>query len=269
MTTTTSTTATALIAPASFSGLERNTKVFLIGCGGTGSAVLSQLHKLHKSLMAIGDYGIDVTVFDPKNVTETNVVRQHFWSDADIGFPKASLAVNRFNQFGGMSWTYRIAKYDPSMCGVPDLVITTVDSAKARIAIGEAFSNGVPNKGLWLDLGNNSDAGNCYIGHINSAKEDGLAPSPFELFGSDWAAIDDSKIVEPSCSAREALEKQNLGINDSMAALCNFMVLAPLFIRGSIPIQGFFLDQKQGCTPINYGLNTWLMFGFEPLMAGS
>lgn len=252
-------------ASTRFAGIHKHTSVALIGAGGTGSAMLSQLHKLHKSLMAIGEYGLEVTVFDPKRVTETNVIRQHFWSGADIGHYKASLLVNRFNQFGGTNWLYRNEKYSPSFKDSFDLIITTVDSAKARLEIGEnlkSASSRSTKDCLWLDLGNGASGGNCYLGSQHSIEGVDTPPSPYQIFKNDWESIDDSKISEPSCSAREALEKQNLGVNDAMASMAMFRILAPLMITGEIEIQGFYLDMIKGEMTIPYGETTWAMYGY-------
>ncbi|EJE4724580.1 PRTRC system ThiF family protein [Vibrio parahaemolyticus] len=251
------------LAPMAFQGVGRDTKVILVGAGGTGSAMLTQLHKLDKSLRAIGEYGIDVTVYDPKKVTETNIIRQHFWSESDIGFNKASLLVNRFNQFGGTSWIAMNKLFEVSSANEADLIITTIDSAKARLKIGKELTETYKFKNsLWLDLGNGSRGGNCYIGSAHAKRGSGNPPSPYQLFKDDWESIDDSKISEPSCSAREALEKQNLGVNDAMASMALFRVLAPLMIKGEIDIQGFFLDMVEGEMPIPYGEDTWEIYGY-------
>ncbi|MEZ8733685.1 PRTRC system ThiF family protein [Vibrio sp. 10N.239.312.D08] len=257
---------TKLKAPQGFSGINRHTKVALVGAGGTGSAMAARLLKLHQSLVAVGDYGLEVTVYDPKTVTETNVIRQHFWSESDIGFPKASLLVNRYNQFGGMNWQYVVGKFNVNtLKGLPDLIITTVDSAKARLEIGKhlsTLSSYHVNDKLWLDLGNGSNGGNAYIGSQYAHSGSGDAPSPYQLFKQDWEEIDDSKISEPSCSAREALLKQNLGVNDALASMALFRILAPLMLKGEIEISGFFLDSISGEMTIPFGENSWAIYGY-------
>src|SRR6266567_3896056 len=80
--------------------LQREVRVLVVGCGGTGSAVLGGLPYLHLSMLAQGHpYGLSVTVMDGDNVSPANSVRQPF-SRAEIGLNKAIVLVNRINLFG-------------------------------------------------------------------------------------------------------------------------------------------------------------------------
>mgnify|MGYP000507133194 CR=1 FL=1 len=256
-----------LIAPVSFSGFDQTTKVYLVGAGGTGSAVLGQLFKLHKSLIATGGKGLSVTVFDPKKVTLTNVIRQGFWSESDVGYPKATLAVNRFNQFGGMNWSAINEEYSPSR-DLPDLLITTIDSAKGRLKIGRCLEalkeHAVSKDRLWLDIGNGSKSGNALIGSLTGYNSKTKTPSPYQLLAQQWEEVDDSEISKPSCSAIEALAKQPLGINDAVSSLAQFMLLYPLFKNGKCQHQGFYFDQENFGYPIRHDSDTWAMYGFVP-----
>ena len=78
--------------------------VNLIGAGGTGSQVLTNLARLDVTLRALNHPGLFVTVYDPDIVTEANIGRQLFgWSD--IGLNKAQCLVTRINNFFGNDWT--------------------------------------------------------------------------------------------------------------------------------------------------------------------
>ena len=59
--------------------LERQVRVLVVGCGGTGSAVVAGLPYLHQSLMARGHPGgLHVTVMDGDAISPTNCIRQPF-----------------------------------------------------------------------------------------------------------------------------------------------------------------------------------------------
>src|SRR5271157_5374424 len=69
--------------------LERPIRILVVGCGGTGSAIVSGLPYLHQAMLAFGHPGgLQVTLIDPDTVSEPNCVRQPFCR-TEIGFPKA------------------------------------------------------------------------------------------------------------------------------------------------------------------------------------
>src|SRR5579859_4126746 len=114
--------------------LRRTVKVAVVGCGGTGSAVISGLPHLHQALLAYGHpSGLSVTVMDGDRISETNCVRQPF-SAAEIGLFKSVVLINRLNLFWGLEW-----KAEPEhvtkgheISNQFDLVIGWVDSRAAR-----------------------------------------------------------------------------------------------------------------------------------------
>ena len=62
--------------------------VFVIGAGGTGSQVATNLARMSIALQALGHPGLHLTVFDPDTVTEANIGRQLF-SESELGLNKA------------------------------------------------------------------------------------------------------------------------------------------------------------------------------------
>ena len=79
--------------------LERQVRVLVVGCGGTGSAVIAGLPYLHQSLVAHGHPGgLHVTVLDGDIISPSNCVRQPF-ARSEIGLNKAIVLVNRLNLF--------------------------------------------------------------------------------------------------------------------------------------------------------------------------
>ena len=72
--------------------------VFIIGAGGTGSQVITNLARMDTALQASGHPGLHVTLFDPDTVTQANIGRQLF-SETELGMNKAIAAVTRINRF--------------------------------------------------------------------------------------------------------------------------------------------------------------------------
>ena len=69
--------------------LQREVRVLVVGCGGTGSAIIGGLPYLHLSMLAQGHpYGLRVTAMDGDNISPANSVRQPF-SRSEAGLNKA------------------------------------------------------------------------------------------------------------------------------------------------------------------------------------
>ena len=123
--------------------LQREARVLVVGCGGTGSAILGGLPYLHLSMLAQGHpCGLSVTVMDGDNVSPANSVRQPF-SRAEIGLNKAIVLVNRINLFWGLNWqaipqALTAQTLAPSYAGYAephlrrDIVVGCVDTRAAR-----------------------------------------------------------------------------------------------------------------------------------------
>jgi PRTRC genetic system ThiF family protein len=84
--------------------LRREVRILVVGCGGTGSAVVGGLPYFHQALLAWGHpAGLHVTVMDGDTVSPVNCVRQPF-GKSEIGLNKAIVLVNRINLFWGLDW---------------------------------------------------------------------------------------------------------------------------------------------------------------------
>ena len=229
--------------------LRRTVKVAVVGCGGTGSAVISGLPHLNQALLAYGHpSGLSVTVMDGDRISPTNCVRQPF-SASEIGLFKSVVLVNRLNLFWGLDWEavphHVNASHD--LRNDFDLVIGCVDSRAARAKIHETVSGswcGIP---YWLDIGNNADSGQFVLGQplnrLNKHKVDRLR-AVSELFPEiiDAALDDDS---HPSCSSAEALERQHPFINQTLANH-SLALLSRLFRCEPLSYHGGFLNLASG-----------------------
>ena len=84
--------------------LNREVRVLVVGCGGTGSSIIGGLPYLHQAMLVQGHpYGLHVTVMDGDTVSPFNCVRQPF-SRGEIGLYKGIVMVNRINIFWGLNW---------------------------------------------------------------------------------------------------------------------------------------------------------------------
>lgn len=245
--------------------LERSWNVVVVGAGGTGSAVLPSLARLHHAMLELGHPGgIDCTVFDDDTVSPTNVGRQGFYPN-DVGEYKASLIVNRLNALMGTNWRAETRRFG---AGEPlynvNLVIGCVDTRAARRAIvSAAETSGV----YYLDCGNDTDRGQVVIGQVcnksYAKKTPERLPHVGELFPELIDAKLDAKDETPSCSMAEALRKQSLVINQAIAVQAVNMLWI-MFRSGAVPFSGVFVNVATGRTnPIPLDPAAWARFGYE------
>ncbi|WP_321794804.1 PRTRC system ThiF family protein [Caballeronia sp. J97] len=249
--------------------VERAWRVIVVGAGGTGSAVLPSLARLHHAMLELGhEGGIECTVYDDDRVSPTNVGRQGFYPN-DVGEYKASLLVNRLNMLMGTNWRAETTRFTQSVsCYNVDLVIGCVDTRAARRAIVDATKS---CNLYYLDCGNDTDRGQVVIGQaepagfqkVKKANPERL-PHVGQLFPELVDPSFDAKDETPSCSMSEALRKQSLVINQAIAVQA-FNLLWTMFRTGTIPFSGVFVNLKTGRTnPIPLDPAAWARFGYDP-----
>ena len=232
--------------------------VNLIGAGGTGSRMLTELARISHSLIALGHAGLQVNLFDDDVVTKANQGRQLF-ADAEVGLPKAVALINRNNRFFGTNWKAITEQFStanrkslPSL-GRANLYISCVDTAKARFDIADFLlssenSDFERTKSLyWLDIGNAQNTGQAILSTISEIKQPDS--KLYRTVPSLPMVTDEFKELlqmqkdnnEPSCSLAEALEKQDLFINSTLASM-GASLLWKLFREGMTSHRGFFLN---------------------------
>jgi len=235
--------------------LERQVRVLVVGCGGTGSAVVAGLPYLHQSLIARGHpEGLHVTVLDGDTISPTNCIRLPF-ARSEIGLRKAIVLVNRLNLFWGLKWeavpvhlrsgsvisgSYRGDKLRAH------IVIGCVDTRAARTAIRDAVGNW-STVSYWVDLGNNADSGQFILGEpLNQRNR--RSRLRLRTVAELYPEIVDSNLDndgEPSCSAIEALERQERFVNSTLAQHA-LALLAQLFRHGTMSYHGGFINLATG-----------------------
>tara|TARA_R110001606_G_scaffold4967_1_gene23584 strand:+ start:22018 stop:22809 length:792 start_codon:yes stop_codon:yes gene_type:complete len=244
---------------------NKKTKVVIIGAGGTGSELISQIFKINYTLMELGSAGLDVTLIDDDVVSPTNLGRQSFYH-FDLGLSKAKTLIERFNTFGNLKWKYvvkritpeNIGKYIPNNC----VVFTCVDNPIARVTVGEHLEKRLNSEVLWIDGGNSRADGQVVLGTYEQ-REDlpySRLPSVFDLYAEQLKTQE--YIATESCSHVEAMRSQTLGINNAIA-LQMTQLFWQLVREGEIRAHGALVDLKSftvNALPI--APEIWTMFGF-------
>lgn len=248
---------------------DRTIHVVLVGAGGTGSRMLENLANLHRAMIALGHPGgLQVCVLDDDVVSSSNVGRQAFYP-CDIGSYKAATLVNRTNMSMGVNWEARIERMTTKTSfghGKVDFMIGAVDNRSARLAMLRVLEARQGCLTYWLDLGNRSSDGQFVLGQVShrDRKTDDKARLPHvgELFPELIdSAQDKESDDEPSCSLAEALEKQSLFINPSVACMASSL-LWNLLHKGQIEFHGGFVNLNAGSVmPVPIDPDFWSRFG--------
>lgn len=232
--------------------------VNLIGAGGTGSQVLTCLARLDVTLRALGHPGLFVTLYDPDIVTEANIGRQLF-GYSDLGLNKAACLITRVNNFFGNDWRV-VPKLFPTSSKeierdqLANITITCTDNIKSRLDMAKLLK-AVPQNGYtdystplyWMDFGNSQHSGQVVMGTLPKTIKQPTSnlyktvPSLKTITQYvKYSAVKESD-SGPSCSLAEALEKQDLFINSTLAQLgCN--ILWKMFREGMIEHHGLYLN---------------------------
>ncbi len=268
-------------------GAPHRIGVLLAGAGGTGSQVLNGLARMDQALRGLGRPGLFVVVADPDTVSPANVGRQSF-SPGDVGHLKAAVLVTRVNRYFGLDWEalgVPVGATQPKELawlrrGLLEVVVGCVDTGRARKRIGRALKGWLKDANYWLDFGNSRTTGQVILGTNRKvetlARSVSLAafrdecegreiaaqelPTVLDLF-PDIEAQDDK--AEPSCGMAEALARQDLFMNATLADF-GLSLLWRLVHQGSIEHHGLFLNLEQGLSsPLRIDPETWRRMGWE------
>lgn len=251
--------------------------VALAGAGGNGSQMLSGLARLDAAIRALGHPGLEVFVYDPDVVSEANLGRQLF-APADVGESKAAVLVTRVNAWFGTRWIARPCAYrgkapahadfDDEDEPQPHILITCVDSARARVTIGASSARRRKKPLYWLDVGNRAADGQVVLGipawnEVHAAYTFRL-PTVLELFpdlANRQAEFDANDA--PSCSLAQALERQHLFVNQAVVTPA-LQLLWQIFRFGRTSWCGAFVNLESGrTTPLAIDPLAWQRFGYH------
>lgn len=228
----------------------RLVQIILAGCGGIGAYLAQHIGRIMRVLY--GDQkGVNLTLTDPKNVTEKNLGRQLF-CDAEVGQPKAVALARRYGQAWALNTTAYVGEYSESIL-LPTAELTIlvgcVDNAAARRALADTLAQnperstpGAPPRFWYLDCGNLKDTGQVLIGSACTPEQvrgafvekkkcislpgpslqypNLLIPQPEEL-----------EDAEMSCEEMAAANLQSLNINAAVAVQAADMLTRLLITR--------------------------------------
>lgn len=226
--------------------------VLVIGCGGTGSYVVSQLAKVAVALKELQGTQMQVLVADDDKVEAHNVGRQLF-SESDVGEYKANVMISRVNRFYGLEWRSHTARIDE----LPpfNIVISCVDNVSTRRMIQKTSIKSFNKKAqpyqkllYWMDFGNSRDYGQYVLSTFENIKQPeiegavGQLKNIFQIFKG--IREDES---EPSCSMAESLSQQDLFINLQLAT-AGISLIWKLLKDHSIEYHGQFMNLATGQT---------------------
>lgn len=229
---------------------QHKVTVDLIGLGGTGSKVLTNLARMNEAMEATGHPGIHVRAWDHDIVSEANIGRQLF-SRADLGTNKALVSITRINRFYGFEWEAMPLLYTGQ--DGSNIIITCVDSAAGRIQIWEnirhkELENVHPSNRMvyWLDMGNLEKTGQVILGSLKAVTQPKDIKNCVPWLPTVIDVFPQLKIIKevdqgPSCSLAEAIGRQDLFINSTIAEYgCN--LLWKLFRQGFIRFHGCYVN---------------------------
>ena len=230
--------------------------VFVIGAGGTGSQVITNLARMSMALQALGHPGLHVTVFDPDTVSQANIGRQLF-SETELGLNKAVSLVTRINRFFGYAWTAEpqcFPSRNYSENNTANIIITCTDNIRSRLTLWKFLkkvrkenSSDHSDPIYWMDFGNAQTTGQVLVGNIRSKISQPASSEylPMPRMNVITEEVSYSTIREedsgPSCSLTEALRKQDLFINSTLAHIgCD--LLWRMFKEGKTLYRGAYVN---------------------------
>lgn len=232
-------------------------EVVLIGAGGTGSQLLTCLSRMNQALNELGHPGFSLTLWDDDRVTEANMGRQLF-ADCEVGMYKSVSLINRVNRFFGTTWKANTIRFDTGIdtrknCG--NVFFSCVDNAASRFQIAKTItaiysrnSYSYTRPRYWLDFGNSQYTGQVILSTIDKIKQPNSSKfrtvDSLPLITDEFADLlktADETDDTPSCSLAEALEKQDLFINSTLAQMGSSLFWNMLR-HGLTEYRGFFLN---------------------------
>ena len=183
-----------------------------------------------------------MTLIDGDIVSPSNCARQPF-SQSEVGLSKSVVLASRINLFWGLQWKAIQEKVSEShRVQDADIVISCVDTRRARALIANLVAGNAAVT-YWLDLGNGSDGGQFVLGQPwnrrNPRRAERLRTAS-ELF-PEIADVTRREVETPSCSAVEALERQEPFVNQTLASFA-LGLLARLFRHGELATPGAFVS---------------------------
>jgi len=230
-------------------------RILVVGCGGTGSFVAEGLCRL------LINSDIPLLLIDPDRVEPHNLLRQQFFS-GDVGKFKSQALAERLSRQYGRSIAYSVYPYMEDLVGkdfgggfhtraVQGIIIGCVDNVADRRAIADRFSFG----NWWLDAGNGYSSGQVLLGNARDIEhlERGFNKEKQEVEALPLPSLQlPSLLVPPTipvtdnkdCAEAVTAEEQSPIINQAMAALV--LEFINRLLQGRLTWMGAYLDLEAG-----------------------
>lgn len=218
-------------------GEVRDMHLYLVGAGGTGSALADALARLLFHARQKG-MNLSLTIIDPDTVSEVNLGRQRFCK-AELGYEKSLSLSLRLNAAFGLDIRAIAAPFQPEMVlptgahayhfnnsSTKRLIIGAVDNAEARRLLAQTVTAGHGNV-WWLDAGNAYENGNVYIGNAVERKDISVDKTLCVCNGLPSPALQNPALLQPdlplpdavSCALQTLRDEQALMVNTFIAAI--------------------------------------------------
>lgn len=215
-------------------------RVYLIGCGGTGSFLVPHLCRIANFLHSVGRT-MTIVLVDFDRVEEQNLWRQNFCA-AELGYNKAQALAARY---GTMFPKLNIGAIEHNVNhvslngAIPTVIIGCVDNAEARKSIEEVMVDYVSLMAhgydrvpcWWIDCGNDYIHGQVAIGNWYSVEFEDYELEPATCLRLPLPTIQYPQLLEQttelenvSCAEQAMLNGQSLNINSHMAIIAGEMV---------------------------------------------
>ena len=148
--------------------LPRLIKIHLLGCGGTGSILISHILRALRLGLDLERYNnAELHIWDPDIVEEKNIHRQNFFP-SDIGLPKVEALANRYGfHYGIPIVQHQTPFHEPK--NIPHIIIGCMDdSMHGRLTVHKYYKtikSDVRILPWWIDCGNAVRTGQVLIGN--------------------------------------------------------------------------------------------------------
>jgi PRTRC genetic system ThiF family protein len=162
--------------PFRLGGSTTDVTIALVGCGGTGSHLASDLARLAYHCRETAGIQVDLVFIDGDTVEQKNVGRQLF-AEHEIGKNKAQVLAGRFSAAFGLmidavpemadsALLHQIAAHQRGQhwqTPPTGILVGAVDNAAGRRALAQALDAGLFWR-AWIDSGNQEQSGQVMVG---------------------------------------------------------------------------------------------------------
>jgi PRTRC genetic system ThiF family protein len=218
--------------------------VHLVGAGATGSYLAHNIAKLNKMLLATGDPGIMMIIYDDDVYENHNVGRQNIGVRM-VGRNKALVLSQQINmQYGitTMGIPKRVKTYQSihnQFHNRLEYLISCVDSVASRKSICETLAN--PNIDAWIDTGVSKNSCNVFLAYNKKWNKKYKTNLTFDHLISQFDMIENNDNDIVSCSSIQSINQQGY-FNNQYVALLAVEMFKDLLLKKKINYSAIVMD---------------------------